>query len=58
MTTTSADGTNSDLLQMIRVPVVSNKKCQGAYKKISPVNSRMICAGWEHGGVGPCVVRI
>ncbi|XP_050693068.1 transmembrane protease serine 2-like isoform X2 [Eriocheir sinensis] len=52
---TKEHGSNSDLLQMIRVPVMSQKKCQGAYKKVSPVNNRMICAGWEHGGAGPCV---
>ncbi|XP_068216539.1 tryptase beta-2-like [Palaemon carinicauda] len=48
-------GTNSDLLQTIRVPVMTNKKCQRAYRKINPVGSRMICAGWDDGGMGPCV---
>lgn len=51
-----SDGSNSDLLQTIRVPVMADKKCQRAYRKVGPVSSRMICAGWDHGGMGPCVV--
>lgn len=51
-----SDGSNSDLLQTIRVPVMADKKCQRAYRKVGPVSNRMICAGWDHGGMGPCVV--
>ncbi|KAK4315772.1 hypothetical protein Pmani_013010 [Petrolisthes manimaculis] len=52
---TKEHGSNSDLLQTIRVPVMADKKCQRAYRKVGPVSNRMICAGWEHGGMGPCV---
>ncbi|XP_047491449.1 mast cell tryptase-like [Penaeus chinensis] len=52
---TKEHGSNSDLLQTIRVPVMTNKKCQRAYRKVNPVSNGMICAGWDEGGMGPCV---
>ena len=49
-------GSRVDLLQKVKVPLVSRKSCIKSYKNINFVTSGMICAGWEAGGMGPCVV--
>ncbi|XP_076060295.1 trypsin I-P1-like [Oratosquilla oratoria] len=52
---TKQHGSNSDLLQTIRVPVIPNGICRKAYQKVNTITQGMICAGWSEGGQGPCV---
>ena len=50
-------GLNSDILQQVDVPIITNDVCLQAYAPIFGPNSvvdTMLCAGFEEGGKAPC----
>lgn len=47
-------GMTSPKLMRVSVPIVSRTKCEEAYKGLSTITSRMICAGYTEGGKDSC----
>ncbi|CAN7998414.1 unnamed protein product, partial [Ixodes hexagonus] len=51
---TRPDGSESDVLQKVILPVWSQSSCRSAYKDVNDITNRMMCAGYYKGGHGPC----
>ncbi|XP_031780170.1 venom protease isoform X2 [Nasonia vitripennis] len=52
---TSYEGEESDVLQEVQVPVVSNEQCKKDYAaKRVVIDERVLCAGWPNGGKDAC----
>ena len=50
----SSGGTSPDILQEVKVPVVSNAICNSASSYNGSINDTMICAGYQQGGKDSC----
>ena len=56
--TTSEGGTQPSTLQQATIPIISNDQCNEAYKSMTSITPRMICAQYPNGGVDSCQVLI
>lgn len=54
---TMEDGSSSENLMSVTVPIVSRTDCEEAYKDEN-ITERMICAGFLEGGKDSCQVNI
>ncbi|XP_037082736.1 plasma kallikrein-like [Pollicipes pollicipes] len=49
------NGSDSELLQKIAVPVIPYNDCYKKYESINPITPGMVCAGGDQPNKGPCV---
>jgi len=49
------NGSDSELLQKIAVPVIPYNDCYKKYESINPITPGMVCAGGDEPSKGPCV---
>uniref|UniRef100_A0A023G588 Putative trypsin n=1 Tax=Amblyomma triste TaxID=251400 RepID=A0A023G588_AMBTT len=48
------DGSTTDVLQKTNLYVWKQEDCRKAYEDVNNVTDRMLCAGYDEGGRGPC----
>lgn len=49
-------GSVANILQEAEIPLITNEKCQQQLPEYN-ITQRMMCAGYEQGGVDSCQVR-
>lgn len=47
----------NDKLRGAEVPIVNQEKCSKAYRRYGGVTARMLCAGFDKGGIDACQVK-